>query len=258
MHTERFQRLRAWASARGMGLVGAVDRAAFDCTQPRGRRAGERMPECDTIVLLGTGGRGGWEAVCKVAPPGPPDPRRHPIDDWSAAIADDAIAWFAAEGFVARSVLPSSRDSLNFRQLGELVGFGTISPVTGQLLHPTFGPWLSLRVALLAAGQPFGARSARPTTDFQPCPSCSKPCVSACPVGTFDGIGGVFLEHCAGHRVAGHCGDGCASLRACPIGAEHRYGDDEQRHRQAHALFAMQRRNGGWLGMVAGLVRRRT
>ena len=47
----------------GMNLVGVVDAAAFDASQPCGRRAAERLQDCDTIVLLGAGGRAAWEPV---------------------------------------------------------------------------------------------------------------------------------------------------------------------------------------------------
>lgn len=246
--------------ARGMNLVGVVDAAQFDDSQPCGRRARERMPTCDTVVLLGSGGRAAWEAVLREsgAPLRRARPGYHPIDRWSASVAGEASSTLRAAGCEVAVVRPDEKRPMNFRQLAEMVGFGTISPVIGHLLHPVYGPWVSLRVALLVAGRPFGSQAPTPLADFEPCCGCSQPCRESCPSGVHERPGEPDLLRCATSRVAGGCPTGCHVLRACPVGAEHRYGPDEERFRHAYSLFAMRR----WVGagmwrFVPEFVRRR-
>jgi hypothetical protein len=52
------------------------------------------------------------------------------------------------------------------------------------------------------------------------------------------------MRACAEHRHAGHCADGCDARRACPIGADARYGPVEERFRHAYSLYSMRRHYG--------------
>lgn len=235
-----------FARERGLQLCGAVAVREFDATQPAGRRAVERRSACGTLLVLASGGRSCWERVVEAhggqletARPG-----YHPIDAWSRAIADAVIAMLHAAGLGAQASYPDEPQPLNFRQLAEQAGLGTISPVLGHLLHPEYGPWVSLRVAILIDGTPFGERPGQ-ALEFEPCTHCDRPCVRACPAEVYATGEGALLERCATHRLAGGCRDGCATLRACPLGAAHRYGPAEERFRSAYSLFAMRR----WLGV---------
>jgi hypothetical protein len=238
--------VRARCAARGMNLAGAVDAEAFDATQPCGRRARERLAGCDTILLLGSGGRAAWEAVEREngGRLGAARPRYHPIDRWSADVAAEVGALLCAQGCEVVAVPSDDRRPLNFRQLAEQVGFGTVSPVIGHLLHPQFGPWVSLRIALLIRGRPFGRCRPNPQLDFEPCGGCARPCRRACPVEVYESAERPDLMRCAQHRIDGGCGGGCEALRACPVGAEHRYGADEEAFRHAYSLFHIRR----WVG----------
>lgn len=243
--TPLLDRIVARARTRGMNLVGAVDAQAFDATQPVGRRAREWRDSAGTILLLGTGGRSGWQALQERqgGPPETPSPHQHPIDDWSAEVAQDLLTLMQEQGVRGCLVQPDAPQALNFRQLAEMVGFGTISPVIGHLIHPDFGPWVSLRAALVLDASPFGPQPPSPTHEFQPCCACDRPCVKVCPAGTYD-AGKLDLVSCGTHRVGGGCSQGCESLRSCPVGAEHRYSPEEEAFRHAYSLFGIRR----WLG----------
>ncbi len=167
----------------------------------------------------------------------------HPINRFSAQAATDLEAMF---GQHPRRVLqPDDRRSLNFSQLAEMAGMGTISPVLGLLLHPQYGSWVSLRLAILLPAEALqGASEPDGLDGFQPCLTCSQPCVQACPVEVFDGAGGANMLACASHRHRGGCRDGCEARRACPVGAEQRYGPQEESFRHAYSLFAMRRHYG--------------
>lgn len=211
--------LRQSAARAGLNLFGVVDARRFDPCEPRERRCASQWPECGTVVVLGTGGRGFWHhnvahgiAGTRAAEVG---------DELGVAAAHRVADALAAHSLPCRVVAPTC-GTLNFLRLGEAAGFGTVSPVSGMLLHPKFGPWLRVRAALLIDGYPFGPiADASITERFQPCCTCAKPCVTACPSGVHDGQGGTDRARCAGHRHAGGCVDGCSSRRACPIGAEH-------------------------------------
>ncbi|MFO1051132.1 MAG: hypothetical protein U1F36_02815 [Planctomycetota bacterium] len=240
--------LRAAGADEGIGLFGVVDTGEFDATQPCGRRIAERRASCGTVIVLGTGGPESFSRVKRRAGGAlrEPHPRYHPIDDWSRRIAEALAARLRDAGHDCELALPTGRRPLNFRQLAEAAGLGVVSPVLGHLLHPRFGPWVSLRAALLVDGRPFG-RVTTPALDFAPCCGCPRPCVTACPVAVYRDPARADHEGCARHRIGGGCDEGCAALHACPLGHEHRYSAEEERFRNRYALFTMRR----WLGVGA-------
>ena len=242
-----------------MNLVGVINAADFDASQPAGRRAVERRAACGTILLLGTGGSASFARV-QAAQGGhlrAPGRRYHPIDRWSESVATAVLADLKAAGCLGAIARPEARPALNFRQLAEQCGIGAISPVIGHLLHPVFGPWVSLRIAILLDGQPFGPRPAI-SWDWDPCAGCPRPCVSACPAHAYSGDCSTHLERCASHRLAGGCKDGCATLHDCRLGREHRYSAAEERFRDAYSMFAIRRWYGAGLwNLVPQRIRRR-
>ena len=238
-----------------MNLVGVVSARLFDECQPRGRRSRERLRDCDTILLLGAGGSSFWEKMARSLGPGfvpRPRPGYHPINAHSERIAEDVSSLLRDAGHPCRPVYPDDTPSLNFLQMAEMAGFGTVSPVIGLLLHPEYGPWVGLRAAVLARGEPFGPPELRPRPEpFEPCLTCSKPCVAACPVGVFDGHGGANFRACGDHRHKSGCSTGCEVRRACPVGAHNRFGPAEENFRHAYSYFALRREYGyGWRGML--------
>ena len=97
-------------------------------------------------------------------------------------------------------------------------GAGHVSPL-GLNIHPTYGLWHAYRAALLfpvefdIPVQPPGPH---------PCESCAtKPCLTACPVGAFDGVS-YDVPACAAHLAKPAGNDcmrgGCLARHACPVG----------------------------------------
>lgn len=235
--------LRRRAEASGFGLHGAVDAGEYDeglSPAQKARRSTARLPNVGTIVVLGTGGRDCWESMQSSGPVGEARPDYHPIDAASSRRLLQLVDWLDTVSVRAQLCMPDESDALDFLRLASLAGIGTISPVIGLLLHEKFGPWVSLRGALLIEGRPFGPIPASPST-FDPCTACPKPCVAACPVDVFDGVGGIDLQACTTQRLGGGCGSGCDARRACPVGADARYGATEENFRHAYSLFAMRR-----------------
>jgi hypothetical protein len=90
--------------------------------------------------------------------------------------------------------------------------------------------WHGYRGALL-----FAAAIALPPPDRRasPCASCAdRPCLSACPVGAFDGTA-YDVPACARHLASEPepaCMDsGCLARHACPIGRDYRYAPAQAR-----------------------------
>ncbi len=244
------QQVQSHASAHGLNLWGIVSAERFDACQPKGRRVRERLPDCDTILLLGAGGSAFWNKMTQALGASfVAEPRMgyHPVDDYSARLAEETCGLLRSAGYKCQAIYPDDEPALNFLQLAEMANLGTISPVIGLLLNPDYGPWVSLRAALLVEGSPFGP-SRRPKPEpFQPCLTCHKPCLVPCPVDVFDGQGNADFHACGKHRHGGGCATGCDVRRTCPVGAEHRYGPEEERFRHTYSYYTLRKTYGyGW------------
>ncbi|MFM1874179.1 MAG: hypothetical protein RL398_3601 [Planctomycetota bacterium] len=240
---ELLSQARARAERSGLNLFGLVSASRFDSCQPCDRRVQSLRDGCGTIVVLGTGGRAFWSAYVQS--------RSGAVQGTQAAADADRYAqrsarelgeWLVDQGIAATTVLPGASRGVRFQCLAEAAGLGVVSPVTGQLLHPTYGPWMSVRAVLLLDGEPFGPiDNASIAHEFQPCCGCPRPCVSACAPHAYDGNGKQDLDKCAPHRDAGNCGEGCNTRLACPLGAEHRDAPDEFAHRHGQTLAVLRR-----------------
>ena len=235
---------RQHAGSVGLNLFGLVDARRFDASTPKEDRAASIAPHCGTLLVVGTGGRSCSQQFALRG------------SACSPAVDAEALHRFVLDGVrrigellrahsIPCATIATDGGRLNFLRLGEAAGFGIVSPVSGLLLHPEYGPWVCVRAALLLDGTPFGpVADAAIGERFQPCCGCARPCVSACPAHVHDGEGNQDLQRCASHRREGNCEDHCISRAACPVGSEHRDGDGECAHRHTYSLGAMQRRFG--------------
>ena len=248
--------LQQLAARNGLNLFGLVDAARFDRALPPEQRSVSVMRGCGTILVLGTAGRSLDFALQRHAGAAPParDARAtERLVEGSVGVVADALR---AQQVCFQRVGP--RDGrLPLVMLGEAAGFGVVSPVSGMLLHPDYGPWLRVRAALLLEGAPFGAPAAIDQgAGFQPCVTCSQPCVPACPPRALDGAGGSDRLRCAEHRSGGGCTAGCYSRMACPVGAEHADRPEAPVHAHSAEQAALQRRFGlGWWRFVPRALR---
>jgi epoxyqueuosine reductase QueG len=246
MRSSLLAKARAEAAAHGLNLFGLVDCARFDAGERVERRIGKHAGQCSTVVVLGSGGRALAQAY-----------RRAVGDDRGEPPNANALQAYAAAGVarvadVLRAELPAcglvefgGSCRVNQARLGEAAGFGIVSPVSGLLLHPQFGPWLRVRGALLLERTPFGAVADASLADvFHPCCGCPRPCLTACPAAVHDGFGHHDLERCGSHRHQGGCASGCGSRTACPLGNEHRDEDGDDVHRHTHELASVRRWSG--------------
>lgn len=186
---------------------------------PDGRAAG-------TLVLAGSVGGSLWPAFAASAEFA--DGGSDPLDRWSRRVlAGVADALGAAPVFPFGG--PPHHPFQRWAQRAEPVA---PSPL-GLLVHPEHGLWHAYRGALL-----FAERLVLPPRDEapSPCDDCAgRPCLTACPVGAFDGRGYDLMACAARLRaVPAPCFDAaCLARAACPVGRDKAYG-----RAQAHFLMA--------------------
>ena len=180
-----------------------------------------------TVVVVGHAGPKLWERFSAEMPAGP-----DPLDRWTRTVLAPVAARFGAKLLLPNDG-PPWRPFQRWAMRAEAVH---PSPL-GLLVHPGFGLWHALRAALVFAER----REVPPRAEApSPCDSCNdRPCLTACPVGAFDGRT-YAADRCAVH-VASEAGRdcrerGCRARRACPVGSEWAWGDAQQAFHMAAFL----------------------
>lgn len=186
-------------------------------------RAGEGVPPlpdgrpAGTLVLAGSIGDSLWPAFAASAEFA--DGESDPLDRWSRRVLE------AVSGRLGAAALfpfggPPHHPFQRWARRAEPVA---PSPL-GLLIHPEFGLWHAYRGALL-----FAERFVLPPHEVgpRPCDSCrERPCLSACPVGAFDGFGydvGACTERLRAAPLP--CFEtACLARAACPVGRDKAYG----------------------------------
>jgi hypothetical protein len=214
---------------------GVLEAATYDALVPPPWRSARLLPGTASALLLASGGRSLFAAFR-----GSPEARlaADPLDAYTCRVAEGAAAALREEGASARALFahrPIGGVFADFVALGRACGLGAPSRL-GLLLHPTFGPWLSLR-ALVLCDLPLAPTSA--LRDFDPCPGCAAPCASACHGRA---LGGARFDTtaCRTTRLREPaCALRCDARRACVIGPEHAYdADAEAHHMRAAGVLA--------------------
>jgi ferredoxin len=212
-----YAELATAAEAAGIALRGGFHPAAEDRLPP----VADERPAL-TVVLLGTVGRAGWDAFAR-SPEAGLD--RDPLDRWTERVVSELAARYGARPlfpFEGPPYWPFQRWAMRAEPVAP-------SPI-GILIHPDHGLWHAYRAALL-----FAERIALPERESRPvpCEACAdRPCLSACPVGAFNGAG-YDVEACAAH-ISSPAGalcmeEGCRARDACPAAPGHRYASEQIR-----------------------------
>lgn len=212
-----------------LNLAGLNRQHVFDLAQlpPEVKRTLGATDGYRQLILLGHGGRQLWECVKASGIAG-----EHPIDGFCV---QTVARWFA--DFLPdrryRIVYPGEQ-TVGLQQLGKLAGWHQPSPFM-VAIDAKWGSWFAYRAAILADSDflPFF-----PVDRRSPCETCpSQPCIVACPAGALTG-GAFSFDLCSAYRLStgSRCASACLARNACPIGAEHRYDDEQIRHSYSHSL----------------------
>lgn len=163
------------------------------------------------LLLLGAIGGSVWPAFDSA--PEADDGKPNPLDRWSTRVVGTLAKQLNAEPFFPFGG-PPYHPFLRWAQQAE----GLSPSPLGMLIHPDHGLWHAYRGALAFAAAPPDWQAAVPAPS--PCPSCTKPCLTACPVGAFTPQG-YDVQACRRH-LATQAGrpcmtGGCLARRACPV-----------------------------------------
>jgi hypothetical protein len=214
--------------AAGLDLARVLSPETHDAIVPPAWRSAVLLPgaRAGAAVVIAAGGRALYRAF-RAAPEsadGAPDPLDRFVRRAVLAAADAlSVAGHASAAHFAHE----SRGGrfADFVALGRACGLGAPSRL-GLLLHPRYGPWLSIRAVLLTAKR-FAPDA---PLEFAPCAGCPAPCEAACPVGA-PAASGFDAAACGRTRASlPDCALRCAARRACPVGAEHAYDADAEAH----------------------------
>lgn len=173
---------------------------------------GDGVPEgIATLVLVGQRGGALWRAFTASAEF--VDTRPDPLDRWSRRVIEEIAARTGGRAlfpFDGPPWLPFPRWAAR--------GEGARPSPVGMQVSPARGLWLSYRGALgftTCLDLPRGA------PDDPPCPACSAPCLTACPVDAF-ARGTYDVDRCVAHVTSpagSACREGgCLVRHACPAG----------------------------------------
>ena len=217
--------------AAGLNLRGVLDAARWDALVPQAWRAQTLLPGARSVWLLASGGRALFEAFLRA-----PESRlpRDPLDAYTRRVAEETAEALRRTGQRALPLLAFERRGgafADFVALGRAAGLGAPSRL-GLLLHPEYGPWLSIRAAVLTD---LALEPTRERLGFAPCAECPAPCGAACPTAA-PGPEGFEVAACReGRARSPGCRLRCDARHACILGREHAYLAEAEAHHMRHA-----------------------
>ena len=235
------ERLGESLASGGFNLIGVAAPGAYDARVPEELRLARRAPWARAVVVIGNGGGTLWRRVEAWArPAGGIGTKADPVDEYTVATVERVVPPMLAEAGVRSRVAYPFRfaeDPISFVDLAIAAGLGAPS-LLRVLVHPTYGPWMALRAALLVDVE---LAAPRPAEGYDPCPTCvERSCIAACPGNVVHFPEGWDVAGCIAHRHAtGDCEARCHARFDCVVGREHRYPDEALAHHHRRAWRMM-------------------
>ncbi|HLH76970.1 MAG TPA: hypothetical protein VKV28_09225 [Candidatus Binataceae bacterium] len=231
--------IRDRAARCGLNLVAALAVTRYDAVVPEAARLGPIEPQARTVVVIGNGGGEFWRHYQRYLKLHPEHAARaDPLDDYTRTLVnEELVAPLADRAIRARALFPFVQEpiAVSFMDLARLAGLGAPS-LLGLLVHPTYGPWIAMRAALLIRLE---LDAAGPALNFDPCPQCtSRACIAACPTAAI-GRDGWNARRCVDYRLMAACADACHARVACVLAPQARYSAEELAYHQEHSLRAI-------------------
>jgi epoxyqueuosine reductase QueG len=180
------------------------------------------------VLLVGNAGRALWSQLARA--PEAAD-SEHPVDRYTRRVLEQAAQLVHPAATLALYWEQRDGQFLPLMALAEHAGLGRRGRI-GLLIHPLYGPWVSLRGALfLDVDVPRAGTLARSS-----CDGCPAPCELACH-GDAVSASGLDLSRCAATR-RNHpaCRVGCDARLACVVGREHAFSREQiVHHSRSHS-----------------------
>jgi hypothetical protein len=177
---------------------------------PNAWRSAAVLPRARTAIVVASGGRALWDAFARAPEFGT---AVDPLDAYTRRVTETAAEQLESRWDGARAVFAFERrggEYADFVELGRLAGLGAPSRLR-LLLHPLYGPWMSLRAIVLTRAD--WQTSPRAPLAFDPCPDCPAPCEApaldptarrlACVVAPEHAYSEAALTHLRRHLRAG-------------------------------------------------------
>lgn len=213
--------------------VAAYHRALGD----RGDDPAFRLPEAPSgpsraVVLVGNS-RAVWAPFTATLAAEPA--RRveaHPFDRWTSEVLRRVVVGVVGPhvAFDLRFAFEGGVRAFSAQHLAQACGLACLGPA-GLAVHPTLGPWFSLRAAIVCALP--GREAPAPTPLCERC--ADKPCLQALATATAERP----VSDLAHAAVRERWRAWLAVRDACPIGRDRRYGDAQIRWHYAHDRAAL-------------------
>lgn len=232
-----FEKIKALFNRSGFNIVSKVKANDYHKNFKHRDGLNESLQHGKSIILAGFAGNRFWDILRAFVRnnPGFEESRIDWIDDYTQLIFKSATGILEKSSLPYKMVFPFGITALDldFMELGRMAGAG-VDSLLGILLHPEYGPWISLRGAIIT-DLVFSAYDG-PLENFAPCPPCPKPCITACPAKTISNRGWDW-NACMDYRLSSiTCEANCASRRACPYGNEHQYTGEQLAHHHKFVL----------------------
>jgi hypothetical protein len=168
---------------------------------PEPWRSAALHPDARSAVVVASGGRALWDAFSR-SPEF--EAAADPLDAYTRSATEAAAAELEPGALALFAFERRGGVYVDFVELGRLAGLGAPSRLR-LLLHPLYGPWMSLRALVLTSLE---WESGAPLA-FDPCRDCPAPCAAAASPE--------------------------AARRACVVGPEHTYSEAALVHHAFHA-----------------------
>ncbi len=237
--------------AAGFNLVGSLTIARYDSLVSEAWREVGRGASARSALVVASGGRALFHAFSAS-----PESTLSvdPVDTYTRRVVDGAAH---SLGGAARAVYAFEKRGgvyADFIALAQASGLGAPGRL-GLLLHPEFGPWLSIRAILLSEAE---FPETPPLVDYAPCTGCSAPCAVACHGSAVSSGSAAFdVSACSATRASQSsrvsqtsrasqrgpdpgrdrpCALRCDARRACVVGPEHAYTATAEAHHMRHSL----------------------
>lgn len=230
-------KLKSLFKKRGFNLFKVIEAAVYDNYFECSKKSKNLLDNSQSVIIVGFMGNKFWNILNNyiTAKPDFMKSGGNIIDEYSIITVNQALDFLSKYSRNNTAVYPfgDKADYLDFRTLGRLGGVG-VDSILGMLINPEYGTWISFRGAILT--DIVFDRYDNPLLRFNPCPSCSKPCIFACPVKSVSEKGWNWRK-CLDFRVSNSdCKSTCYSRRACPYGEKHQYSNDQFEHHHKFVL----------------------
>ena len=214
-------------AAAGLDLVRALDARRYDAAvapeyrlpRPGGGR------DARLAVVVG-GSRAFWPPFLEWLGAEPPRlDAPDPIDRYTVAAVRAALDGVTVPHEVRFSFEPPPR-RIALQRLADVAGLAALTP-SMLCVHPTFGPWIALRAAVVFDVAPPDAPGAGPPSACDDCAERCAPALARAVAATTARAGRppVAAERDGDDPVAPDWPLWLAVRDACPVGREHRYPD---------------------------------